>query len=164
MGDVARAVTLPFTSSTDHEDPELMALEKSGRDFDANRSDVRKYFYRKLKDIDALSEKIEDENSFKTVLREKRATWDDTRRLVELEASHSHISHVACILIFSCIYAMVAATMLNMNNFIYSGAGGVMLLMQAVLGICSWLSSIYYADFREYERILEEIRQERSRR
>jgi hypothetical protein len=59
---------------------------------------------------------------------------------------------------------MVAATMLNINDLNCSAIGGAMLLVQAVLGIVSWLSSIYYADFREYERNLEEIRGKTERK
>lgn len=147
---VSRAETLPFTSSTDTTDLDYVELEGSCRAFEANRSLVKSYHYRQLKDIDALSKNSDNENDYKTMLKHKRVVWKSTQRLAELEPDSSYIVHVMCILALACAYATATATLMNFTGFIYEYIGGLMLLCQALHGVVGWVLAIDFADVKEY--------------
>jgi hypothetical protein len=149
---------LPLPSLTNPASVDCVDLESSNREFDAHHSLVRKYFYRQLKDIDAMWENVRDDESYRTNLKWKRAVWKDTQRLADLESTTSHIYHVMCVLAFSCIYATATATLMNIIDTRYAVAGGFMLSFQAFIGICGWAISIRAADVRDCGRILEQIR------
>jgi hypothetical protein len=138
-----------------------MKLEETGREYDEKIADVKKYFYKEVKELEAQNKNAKTDQEIRVVLGRKEKLLNDTKGCLEAENKMKDKGFplmLTSLLCMRMLFVAAAAILLNLprTHFIGGIVGGVLLLTQLGSQLYGWISTLRSTEVKAYVRLLSE--------
>jgi hypothetical protein len=161
---IERCSTLPFTSTSDANDPQIMGLQDRSQMYDGNLWLVKKYCYGTSKIIDRLCTTATTAEQYKEILKKKSDVWEISERLSQEEDRLKLKVWIWFHLLVRTMLGVSAVVLMHINT-ISQFYGGMCLIFMYTAEVSVWIKELNPnrrtggAELARYARILAEYRE-----